>query len=246
MHEQRYTEISTTGIPGLDETLGGGYPRGRTILVSGPAGSGKTTFGLQYLVSGILNDGEAGIYISFDERLENVRNDVKSFDWDLQALEDQNLLVMIDGFSARAGVSSNEKFQTRTDIDELLTQLISLIDEIRAERVVVDSITAVALSLTDEATIRKEILKLGAVMSSLSCTTLLTSEMTRSGEISRFGVEEFMASGCVVLDFDFKRHQGVRSITVRKMRGISHQVTKRPAEIGNDGFKMFPGEQFYY
>ncbi len=231
----------TTGISGLDALLGGGFPRERTILIAGPAGAGKSTFGLQFLYAGIINEDEPGIYVSFDETLSNVRADALSYGWNLKTLEDQNLLAMVDGFSERAGVSSNEKYKTKLEVDELLTQLITLIDSVGAERVVIDSITALALSVDDELTIRKEILKLSAVMSSLTCTTLMISEMQTESEISRFGVEEFMAQGVITLKYQFGK-KGTRSLQIRKMRGINHSMVERPFLITKNGIEVYHDE----
>ncbi len=234
----------TTGIEGLDRLIGGGFPRERTILIAGPAGAGKSTFGLQFLYSGIIQEDEPGIYVSFDETLSNVRADAASYGWNLKALEDQNLLAMVDGFSGRAGVSSNERYQTKLEVDELLTQLIALIDSVGAERVVIDSITALALSVDDELLIRKEILKLSAVMSSLTCTTLMISEMQSDAEISRFGVEEFMAQGVITLKYQY-RERGSRSLQVRKMRGIKHSLAECPFLITSNGIEVYPDEEIY-
>lgn len=237
-------ERVSTGIEGLDTILTGGYPKERTILIAGPAGAGKSTFGIQFLVSGIVEEDSPGIYISFDESLENVRNDALSYGWDLKALEDQNLLAMVDGYSERAGVASNEQYITKLEVDELLNHLIHLIDSIGAERVVIDSITAIALSLDSELVRRKEILKLSAVMSALTCTTLMVSEAIRTDEISRFGIEEFMAQGVISLRYDIGK-SGRRSLQVRKMRGVKHSLQERPFLITDNGIEVYPEEELY-
>lgn len=237
-------ERVSTGIKGLDSVLGGGYPRERTILIAGQAGSGKSTFGLAFLVDGILRADEPGIYISFDESLEAVRNDAQSYGWDLRELENQKRLIMVDGFSERAGIQSNEKYQTMLEIDEMLNLLIQMIDEIGAERIVIDSITAIALGLDDELRQRKEILKLSAVMSALSTTTLMISEMKSEAEISRFGVEEFMAQGVIVLKFLFNK-SGRRTLQVRKMRGVKHLMSEMPFIMKTEGLEVYPQEELY-
>ncbi|MCH8908156.1 MAG: AAA family ATPase [Candidatus Heimdallarchaeota archaeon] len=237
-------ERVSTGINGLDEILGGGYPKERTILIAGPAGGGKSTFGLAFLVNGILQEDEPGIYVSFDESLENVRADAQSYGWDLAALEEQNLLAMIDGYSERAGLKSGEKYTIQLEVDELLNELIRLIDSIGAERVVIDSITALALGLEGENTKRREILKLSAVMSALTCTTLMISEMRNDEEISRFGIEEFMAQGVITLKYQFGS-TGRRSLQVRKMRGIKHSLIERPFIMSDIGLSVYPDEELY-
>ncbi len=237
-------ERVSTGIAGLNSVLGGGYPKERTILIAGPAGAGKSTFGLAFLVNGILQEDEPGIYVSFDESLDNVRNDALSYGWDLKALEDQNLLAMIDGYSERAGVGSKEKYTIKLEVDELLNELIGLIDSIGGERVVVDSITAIALGLDSEIARRKEILKLSAVMTALTCTTLMISEMKIESEISRFGIEEFMAQGVITLRYRFGTY-GRRSLQVRKMRGLKHSLKEIPFIISNEGLSVYPDEDLY-
>ncbi|MCY3411121.1 MAG: circadian clock protein KaiC [Candidatus Heimdallarchaeota archaeon] len=234
----------STGVKNLDEVLGGGYPRERTILIAGPAGAGKSTFGLAFLVDGILRADEPGIYISFDETLENVRADALSFGWDLKDLEEQNMLAMVDGFSLRAGIESPEKYKIELEVDEMLNLLIDLIDNIGAERVVIDSITAIALGLNEELVQRKEILKLSAVMSALSTTTLMVSEMKSDSEISRFGIEEFMAQGVIVLKYLFSK-SGRRTLQVRKMRGVEHNMSEMPYIMNASGLEVFPYEELY-
>lgn len=224
-----------TGIPGFDKMVNGGLPKGRTILLSGPAGAGKTTFATQFIYRGVLDYGDPGIYVTFDESPKTVRENFASYNWRLESLEKENLLAIVDGFSMRAGVASKERYSIRLEIDDLLSTLIALIDELGAERVVIDSLTALALSLESELRIRREILKLSAVMSSLKCTTIVTSEMTQQGEISRFGVEEFMASGVIVLDLQEVSQRLVRSIYIRKMRGVDHELIRRPFELTDNG-----------
>ncbi len=234
-----------TGIPGLDKMLNGGLPKGRTILLSGPASAGKTTLATQYIYKGVLDYGDPGIYVTFDENPKTVRQNFSGFNWRIESLEKENLLALVDGFSMRAGVASKEKYSIRLEIDDLLTTLIALIDELGAERVVIDSLTALAISLESELRIRREILKLSAVMSSLKCTTIVTSEMSQSGEISRYGVEEFMAAGVIVVDIKEVNQRLMRSIYVRKMRGIEHELVRRPFMLSGDGCEALSSETLY-
>ncbi|MEA2069821.1 MAG: ATPase domain-containing protein [Asgard group archaeon] len=234
-----------TEIPGLDKMLNGGLPKGRTILLSGPAGAGKTTLATQFVYKGVLNRGDPGIYVTFDESPKTVRENFASYNWRIESLEKENLLALVDGFSMRAGVASKERYSIRLEIDDLLTTLIGLIDELGAERVVIDSLTALALSLESEIRIRREILKLSAVMSSLKCTTIVTSEMSQGGEISRYGVEEFMAAGVIVLDIQEVNQRLLRSLYIRKMRGIEHELIRRPFRLTNEGCEVLSTETIY-
>ncbi len=111
-----------TGIPGLDKMLNGGLPKGRTILLSGPAGAGKTTLATQFIYKGVLDYGDPGIYVTFDENPKTVRQNFASYGWRIQSLEKENLLALVDGFSMRAGVASKEKYSIRLEIDDLLKE----------------------------------------------------------------------------------------------------------------------------
>jgi KaiC/GvpD/RAD55 family RecA-like ATPase len=99
-----------TGIPGFDELCSGGILRNRSYLLSGTAGAGKTIFGLQYLYNGITKYGENGIYIATEERPEQVRENVKQFGWDFEALEEEGKLAILDACSTKIGIPSHEKY----------------------------------------------------------------------------------------------------------------------------------------
>ena len=99
--------------------------------------------------------------------------------------------------------------------------------------------------MANEQQIRRQILKLSAVMSSLECTTVLTSEM-RGGVVSRFGVEEFMSQGVIVLNYEYKNNVAIRSLNIRKMRGLRHEMSERPFAITSNGIEVYPTEQFYF
>ena len=102
-----------SGIPGLDDLFGPKrFPKGRQILITGPPGSGKTVFCLQFLINGALHSEEPGIFVSFDDLPRHIRMDMLSFNWNLQQLEEEfspPLLTLIDGFSARVGLTTNER-----------------------------------------------------------------------------------------------------------------------------------------
>src|SRR3989454_9714288 len=96
-----------TGIKGLDELLGGGFPDGRCILIVGSPGSGKTTFALQYLYHGAML-GETGLYVTLDEHPDHVKRNLQSYDWDIDGMEKKGKLLFIDASGLRrAGVESS-------------------------------------------------------------------------------------------------------------------------------------------
>ena len=123
-----------TGITGFDELIEGGLPEGRSFLISGGTGTGKTIFAMQFLVNGSLM-GEPGIYLTLDERPELIREDMLRFGWNLRSFEDQGLLQIIDGTLAKVGIPSDEEFSlpaTGFDLDKLLLELMRAIKKVKA------------------------------------------------------------------------------------------------------------------
>ena len=99
----------TTGITGFDDLIEGGFPEGRSFLVSGGTGTGKTIFAVQYLINGAMQ-GEPGVYLTLDERPNLIREDMLRFGWNLRQFEDQDQLKVIDGTIAKIGIPSDEEF----------------------------------------------------------------------------------------------------------------------------------------
>ncbi|MEM0372496.1 MAG: ATPase domain-containing protein, partial [archaeon] len=122
-----------TGVYGLDELLEGGFPRGRTILVSGACGSGKTIMAMQYAYRGAAEYKEPAVFVTLDEKPVFIRQDMMRFGWDLSKLEKQGKLAIVDASSARVGFPSEEKYalpQMGVDIDRLLLKVMQVSDQI--------------------------------------------------------------------------------------------------------------------
>ncbi len=218
-----------TGIEGLDRLLKGGLPADSTVLVAGPAGSGKTTLGLEFLYRGITEHGENGLYISFEEdREELVRN--LPFDWDLERLLDEGKLTIV----------KYDPYQYEGIIDLIRTNL----KETEAERAVIDSITALSLYVENVKDVRQLILDMNEELKAEGTTALYTGEI-RTGhtdEISRFGVEEFIADGIITLMLEESGSELTNQLLVRKMRGTDHDRKHHPFDFREDGIKVY-GEE---
>ena len=234
-----------TGIPGLDELIQGGFPRKRSILISGACGTGKSILSMQFLYKGVLDYGEPGVFVTFDEMPEKIRQDMLNFGWDLPELEKNDLLAIVDATSARVGTPSEEEHSLlpgQLDIDRLLVEILQVCRRIGARRLVIDSIPAMAFQLERESEIRKAILKLVYVVAKTGITSILTSEVTEQGagtggpiKFSKYQVEEYVADGVLVMGFLGTGSQATRTLYIRKLRGTKHSLEIHPIEITDQG-----------
>jgi KaiC/GvpD/RAD55 family RecA-like ATPase len=245
--ELRDSQRVPTGIPGFDELCGGGLLRNRTYLLSGPAGAGKTIFGLQYIYNGITKYGENGLYIATEERPEQVRENVKQFGWDFEALEAEGKLAILDASSTKIGVPSHEKYVDVRPFDmrSMLDRVIAMQEEIDAKRALVDGTTSIGFYLQDPSKIRIELLKLSTTLEILGLTSLLTCEIVDENTTSRFGVETFVTEGTVVMYYKHMDAVRLRSVEVFKMRGSNHSQSLHPYEITSNGIVVHPREEVF-
>jgi KaiC/GvpD/RAD55 family RecA-like ATPase len=223
-----------TGIAGLDEILGGGIPRNQLLLVTGTSGTGKTIMCCQFLHNGVKKYGEPGVYLSFEEPSDTIKENMKSFGWDMGELEKTGKFAFI----------KYDPFR----IDEIFSILDSTIREIGAKRVVVDSISALGLHVRDKSELRRMIYNLSIMLRRLNCTSLLVSEVVHGTEprLSRYGVEEFVADSVVVLYYERVESVFNRAIQVWKLRGSQHSEHLHPYMIdGKQGIVVSAGEEAY-
>ncbi len=236
-----------TGIAGFDELCDGGILKNRTYLVSGTAGAGKTIFGLQYIYNGITKYGDNGIFIATEERPEQIRENVKQFGWNFEALEDEGKLAIIDACSTKIGIPSYEKYVDVRPFDmrSMLDQIMAIQEDIDAKRAVVDGTTSIGFHLQDPAKIRIELLKLSTTLEVLELTSLMTCEIIDDNLASRFGVETFVTEGTILMSYKQMNAVRVRSIEILKMRGANHSQKIHPYEITTKGIVIHPKEEVY-
>ena len=244
-----------TGIKGLDEVLKGGLPKGRTILVVGSPGSGKTTFAIQFLVGGAKN-GEPGLYVSMDEKPERVKADLGSFGWNLDSLEESGKLTFIDGTQLRRPwqrvgepVVGKENPVSLTLPELTLPSLVRMITKVAAEegtqRIVLDPITSFMLRYSEEPKRRRALLLLFDGLESTGCSCIITSELRTALLARRFQLEEYLSQGAILLHTMVHNGNVVRGVQVEKMRGISHDDQLRPYQIGSEGIEIFPKDRVF-
>lgn len=212
-------ELVPTGITGLDRIIGG-FIKGRTYLVAGETGTGKTLFALNFIVSGIRR-GEAGVYVLIDENVEDLIAGAKHFGWDLDKFIDLNFLsimTLVPDFS--------EKFKGKA-MEAVARSIVKSIEQeverINAKRLVIDPVAPlISLEEKDVIKVREYIRYLILELErTVGTTTIITSEIpTGTNLLSRFGVEEFLASGVIVLGLE-KTYTGIiRTMFIRKMRWL--------------------------
>ncbi len=238
-----------TGVTGLDDLLEGGFPEGRSILVSGGCGTGKTIFCMQYIMHGAEEMGEPGIYVTLDERPELIREDMNRFGWDLARLESKGLISLVDGSMAKLGLPSTENFQLPSqgfDLDKLLLEIMRIIRRTSAKRLVIDSVPALGFNFENQTEVRKALLKLSDVLQRSGVTSILTTEMIQdSKRFSKYGVEEYLVDGVIVLHYMGVGTRSNRTLHIRKMRATKHSEDLHPLEITEKGIHIHSLEDEY-
>ncbi len=221
-----------TGIEGMDDLMAGGFLKSSLVLLTGTAGTGKTAYGCQYIWNG-AKLGETGLYVSLEEPIENIKTNALNFGWDFEKLEKDKkvLFVRYDPFHAE-------------DVYDLIE---SSAKKIGAQRVVIDSVSALGLYIRDAAELRRTIFNLSMLLRKLKCTSLILSEiLPEQKSLSRFGVEEFVTDGVVVLYYTRTDSQFARSVTVWKMRGTDHSQRIHPYKIiAKQGIVIYPKEETF-
>ena len=218
-----------TGITSFDVIAKGGLPQNRTTLLSGTAGSGKTVFAVQFLAAGILDSDEHGVFVTFEESANDIRKNMRSFGWDLEAWERTGQLAFVDA-SPDPGVEIIES--GAFDLGALLARVENAVRKVNARRVSVDSLGAMFSQFSDQSVVRRELFRIASALKAMGVTAVLTAERTEDyGPIARFGVEEFIADNVMVLRNVLSDETRRRTIEILKFRGTDHQKGEFPFTI---------------
>ena len=229
-------EKAATGITGFDDITGGGLPRGRPTLVTGAAGSGKTLFGIEFLVRGARDHGEPGVLLAFEEAEGDLATNVASLGFDLEQLERDGMLA-IDAFR----LDPSEIVETGSfDLDGLFIRLAAAVDAVGAKRVVLDTIELLFSALPNEAIIRGELGRLFRWCKERDLTVVVTGERGDEGSLTRFGIEEYVSDCVVSLDHRVHEEVSTRRLRVVKYRGSLHGTNEYPFLITDRGIVVVP------
>ncbi len=218
-------ERVTMGVKGLDKLLCGGIPKSSVILVSGGTGTGKTTFLSQYLWDG-LEKGEKGLFITLEETPKEIKEDAAQYGWDFERFE-------------KDGSFKCEYFDP-FELSDISTRIADLITVNGFKRIAIDSTSLFGMYINDEYKIRKKLYQLVESLKKSGATTILSAEIPedQKKKLSRFGVEEFVADGVIVLYYTGVGEGAFRNIEVRKMRRTNHKHGVFPLEIKKDGMHV--------
>ena len=221
-----------TGIPGLDLITEGGLPCVRTTLVAGTAGSAKTVFAVQFLAAGILTAGENGVMVTFEESPEDITTNMKGLGWGIEEWEEEGRWAFVD-----ASPQPDEMMVVGPyDLGALMARIENAVRKVNAKRVSLDSLGAIFTQFSDAAVVRRELFRIAGALRRMGVTSVMTAERTAEyGEISRYGVEEFVADNVIILRNILDDEKRRRTIETLKFRGAKHQKGEYP-------FTIIPGE----
>ena len=226
---------AATGIEGLDDVLMGGIPDGRPTLVCGSAGCGKTLFGMTFLVKGVSDHGETGVFMSFEERASDLVQNVESLGFDLQTLVDAKQIVIDHIYVDRSEIEETGDY----DLEGLFLRLGYAIDSVGAKRVVLDTIEALFSSFKDTAILRAELRRLFYWLKERGVTTIITGERG-DGNLTRYGIEEYVSDCVILLDNRVVDQITTRRLRVVKYRGSAHGTNEYPFFIDEHGLTVLP------
>ncbi len=224
-----------TGIDGLDEITEGGLPQGRPTLVCGSAGCGKTLLATEFLVRGIREFGEPGVFMTFEETAPDLAANVASLGFDLPALQAAGQLRIDHVHVDAAEIAETGEY----DLEGLFIRLGYAIDSIGAKRVVLDTIETLFAGFTNQAVLRSEIRRLFHWLKGRGVTAVITAERGE-GSLTRQGLEEYVSDCVILLDNRVIDQITTRRLRIVKYRGSTHGTNEYPYLISEDGFSVLP------
>lgn len=250
------TEYVPSGIAGLDDLLGGGYPRSRVILVTGGPGSGKTLMTMQFLLDGVERFDERGVFVSLEESKYHLVNEMRNYGWDIEKYEKKNQIAIVDASPLRQISREGDQEQVpesshevrirgaEFSIQALSTVIRSYVRVTRATRIVVDPITSLSLQFTENHQRRAAIIDLLDSLISMGTTSLVTSEIGNQLGASltqrEIPAEEYLCHGVIVLHNTHIAGRGiVTALEIEKMRECKHDRQLHPYSITDKGFTVY-------
>ena len=231
-----------TGVSGFDELLEGGLPEGRTTLVSAGPGCGKTVLLAEFVFQGVFKYNQPGIFLTFEERPDDVIKNLKGFNWDIETHIQSGDITIID-----ASIPEEMEIKlgdTVNWIEPLLARVAYAAKTTGAKRLSIDNLGAALLRyepVMDSHSTREKIFRFMDGIKTLGLTSLLSTERSESSaSLRKYGLEEFVGEGVIELELDAGSARDIRTMRIAKLRGCSFRSGKVIFEIGSDGIDIYP------
>lgn len=221
-----------TGIEGFDVMINGGFEESSVNLVAGSAGAGKTLFAAQFLLNGILKYGEAGIYVTFEEKKDKFYKDMESIGFDMKKIDATGKFLFLEYTPE----------QVRNVLIEGGGIIDSMIEKLQAKRLVIDSVTSFSLLYDDELSKKEAALSLFDLMNKWGCTALLTSQNESDDDLKIKVSLEFEVDSVILLYHTIQKGERVRALEVLKMRRTKHSEKIVQVEITSNGIVVNPNK----
>lgn len=228
-------EKSCTGIKGLDEISGGGLPKGRTTIVCGGPGCGKTMLGIEFLVRGATEFNEPGVLLAFEETPQEMARNVASLGFDLNGLVERKKLFFEYVYIEPSEIEEAGDY----DLEGLFVRLQNAIETVGAKRVLLDTVEAIFSGFKNIGVLRAEIRRLFRWLKDRGMTTMVTAERGE-GTLTRHGLEEYVSDCVILLDHRISEQTSTRRMRIVKYRGSSHGSDEYPFLIDEQGVSVLP------
>ncbi len=232
----------STGVDGLDEKMEGGFFTGSSNLLTGKTGTGKTIFASSFLYKGALL-GEPGVYVTTEQREEDVKNDIIAmFGWDLGSLEQKRLIkfVSIKPALPTRGIAQEEMARlVKSYVFGISDSIVTAVNEVGARRVVIDSVSFIEMFVKDEYLVRAALTQMVETLKEAGVTSLLTGTLPEDSQaLSGGGIIEYIVDTVIKMEFVPVAEEFKRTLTIRKMRRTNHSTLIHPIDITKDGLKV--------
>lgn len=229
----------STGITGLDELIQNGFAENTVNLVSGPAGGGKSLMAMQFIYNGAKKFGDVGIYMTLEENRENIIKAMSNYGMDIEEMEREKKLYLLDMSGIRRKCADEDMEEGMVGFKALEKLLENLLSYSGAVRIAIDSVTAIGLYYGESpGSLRREMFRFCGFLKEKNITSLLITESLEGGELTRYGIEQFVADSFIVMGLEDVKGELRRTVTVRKMRFTKHDTAKHPLLITSTGMNI--------
>ena len=196
--------------------------------------------------------GETGLYVTLDEHPDHVKQNLQSYNWDLDGMEKKGKLLLLDASGVRRLKTKSEELHALAiessegmGFNDLMRTVSKVIEEENVQRIALDPVTSLMLRYAEVLEKRRATIAFFDTLADSGCTSIITSELKTSLLDRRFQIEEFLSHGVVLLHTLLHEGNIVRAVQIEKMRGIPHDTQIRPYQFGPSGIEVFPRDKVF-